>query len=193
MPHTANPVAQHHRRPPKVDRPKLMDNIGEESWNAFSQDWEMFVRANSIHEDDKVIQLFSCCDAELKAKVTASCNDVFTKSVRELLTLLKDLAVIPVAVSVKRTELLQMHQDAGENIKNFLSRVKGKAINCGFRVECTHAHAAPAGQNVPPEHVFVNYTDEMLRHVILNGLYDDDIRCDVFSTSELDGMDIKWL
>ena len=36
--------------------------------------------------------------------------------------------------------------------------------------------------------MYVDYTDEMIRHVILNGLYDDDIRRDVFSEANLDSM-----
>ena len=101
------------------------------------------------------------------------------------MTLLKSLAV---AVSVKRNELLQMHQDSGETIRNFLLRVKGKAVTCKFKIKCTHLHAVPAGQAEAPPNVYVDYTDEMIRHVILNGLYDDDIRTDIFSEAGLDTM-----
>ena len=38
--------------------------------------------------------------------------------------------MIPVVVSVKQNELLQMHQDSGEGMRNFLLRVKGKAVTC---------------------------------------------------------------
>ena len=34
----------------------------------------------------------------------------------------------------------------------------------------------------------MDYTDEMIRHVILNGLYDDDIKRDIFSEANLDSM-----
>ena len=40
------------------------------------------------------------------------------------------------------------------------------------------------------ENVYVDYTNEMIRHVILNGLYDDEIRRDVFVHSNLESMDI---
>ena len=76
-------------RPPKVDRPRLVDTIGEETWNSFKQDWEMFIRANDVEVADQSIQLFSCCDTELKAKVTAICPDIFSKTVSEILILLK--------------------------------------------------------------------------------------------------------
>ena len=69
--HVASSHSSHqpiqHRPPPKVDRPHLTDNTGEENWNAFQQDWTMFIRANAVGVDDQAIQLFSCCDTELKA------------------------------------------------------------------------------------------------------------------------------
>ena len=169
------------RRPPKVDRPRLTDNIDDVGWNAFRQDWETFVRANNVADADQSIQLFSCCDGDLKTKVTSICPDVYAKTLTDLMTLLKGLAVIPVAVSVKTNELLQMQQDAGEAIRAFHARVKGKAATCRFQVKCSHQHQ-PEGE------VNVNYTDEMIRHVILNGLYDDDIRRDMFSMTEVDDM-----
>ena len=88
--------------------------------------------------------------------------------------------MIPVAGSVKRNKPLQMHQDAGETVRTFLSRVKGKVVTCRSAVECTHAHRAANDQTEPPSHVYVDYMNEMIRHVILNGLHDDDIRRDVF-------------
>ena len=183
---------QQHRRPPKVDRPLLNDTIGEEAWNAFQQDWTMFIRANDVVIEDQSIQLFSCCDTTLKAKLTASCQDVFSKPVTDLMSLLKTIAVIPVAVSVKRNELLQMHQEAGEVIRNFLLHVKGKAGTCKFRIKCPHLHAATADQ-ARNHDVYVDYTDEMIRHIILNGLYDDDIKRDIFSELGLDIMAVTDL
>ena len=41
------------------------------------------------------------------------------------------------AISVQRTELSKMQQGHGEPIRSFYCRVRGKAINCKFQVECT--------------------------------------------------------
>ena len=179
--HSAGSVQQ--RRPPKVDRPQLADDINEEAWNAFQYSWTMFVQANGIADADKAVQLYSCCSTALKSKVTAIHHDILTKAPNEVLALLKTLTVIPVAVSVKRNELLQMTQDAGETIRTFFSRLNAKAVTCRFKVECTHAHADGA-----PARVFVDYTSEMIRHVVLNGLYDDEIRRDIFGHCDLDDM-----
>ena len=48
---------------------------------------------------------------------------------------------------------------------------------------------SPAEAYIRPNgNLYVDYTDEMIRHVILNGLYDDDIRRDVFSHANVDSM-----
>ena len=121
------------RRTPKVDRPLLKDNISEETWNAFKQSWDIFVRGNDVAVVDRTVQLYSSCDMGLKTKLTAMHQNILDQPVDEVLKLLKDITVTPVALTVKRNELLQMQQDAGEKIRTFYSRVKGKAITCKFR------------------------------------------------------------
>ena len=188
----AAPGAQS-RRTPKVDRPPLKDNITEETWNAFIQSWEIFVKGNGVTTDaDLAVQLYSCCDMSLKAKLTAVHQNILSEKIDDILALLKSMTVTPVAKTVKRNELLQMQQDAGETIRTYLSRVKGKAVTCGLRKECTHVHGAGANGQVP-QHVYVDYTDEWIRHVILNGLHDDEIRRDIFGQSNLDTMNLDDL
>ena len=93
--------------------------------------------------------------------------------------MLKHLAVVPIAASVRINELLQMHQNSGESIRSYHSRVTGKATTCRFRVACNHVHV-PAGATL------VDYTPQMIRHVLLNGMYDSDIQREIFSIGDLD-------
>ena len=181
--HTSTPAPQqqHPRRPLKVERPQLADNLTEVGWNSFLQDWETFVRANQIDNDDKAIQLFSCCDGELKGKVTSICPNVYTKTVDDLMAALKSLAVIPIASTVKINELLQMHQHAGELVRAYYSRVKGQASICNFRIKCTHAHTAQGD-------VYMDYTCKMIRHVLLNGLYDESIAREITSLANVEDL-----
>ena len=169
------------RRGPKVDRPQLTDSINEVTWNAFMQDWNTFVRANHIEDIDKSIQLLSCCDGDLKGKVASICPDAYTKTAEELLVIVKRLAVIPVAVTVKRNELWSMRQNSGEPVRAFHSRVKGMADICKFLIPCNHQHD-------PAEDVMIDYSGEMVKHVILQGLYDEDIRREISCLSEVDNL-----
>ena len=142
--HTTTHTSGTRRRGPKVDRPPLRDNLDEVGWNTFLQNWQMFVRANDVEGADQPTQLMWCCDASLKSKVTAICPDVDTKPIAEVLATLKKIADIPVAVTVKRIELLQMTQDAEEKVRSFHSRIQGKAMTCGFKIKCHHTHATNA-------------------------------------------------
>ena len=146
----------------------------------------MFIRANNIPETDQSIHLLACCDGVLKGKVTATCPEPYTKPIIDLHALLKTLAVIPVAVVVKRNELLAMHQHAGEKIRAYHSRLKAQADICRFRVQCPHAHPADGD-------VWVDYTNEMIHHVLLNGLYDNEIKIDICGVSGLDTLSVADL
>ena len=112
----------------------MVDNLTEESWNAFKQSWNIFVQVNGVSLADQSAQLFSCCDSQLTAKVTAIESDILNKNFDSMLEVLKNLAVIPVAISVKRNDLLRMHQGAGELIRSYHSRIMGKAITCNFKI-----------------------------------------------------------
>ena len=81
---------------------------------------------------------------------------------------MKSLAVIPVARGVNRAELFQMSQSNDEPIRTFAARVRGKAETCGFTTKCKCGHDA-------------EYTEEVIRDVLLAGIADVDIRRDALS------------
>ena len=177
------------RRAPRVERPLLTDNISEENWNGFLKGWKIFVQANGVVAGDQPIHLFACCDNDLRAKVTCTNENVLESSVDQMLELFHSLAVVPVAISVQRSELLQIPQSPGESIRTFFSRVRGKAVTCRFQLECKEAHAGVD----PNRHVYVNYANEIIRHVLIAGLYDEDIKRDVFGVIDVDKMALNDL
>lgn len=85
---------------------------------------------------------------------------------------MRSLAVIPVATSVLRTELLQLRQERNEPFRAFTVRVHGKAETCAFttKFECAKN---------------VDYTDHAIRDVLLNGISDPDIRREVLGTKDV--------
>ena len=190
------PQQQDTRRGPKVDRPEISDDIEEEEWNTFAQNWKIYVQANRIDNADIAAHLYSCCKPTLKSKLNAVHQNFLDKPTDELLPLLKNLTVIPIPRTVKQNQLLQMKQDASESIRTFFSRVKAKARTCSFRKKCDHPHVAPdeeaAAVPAVPE-VYVDYTDEMIIHVVMNGLYDEEILRDVSGDSRIDTMEVNEL
>ena len=89
----------------------------------------------------------------------------------DLLLALKKLAVIPVAMCVRRSEL---QQDHGETARLYYSRVKGKADTCGFQVKCKQT-GCPGGN--------VDYTDDMIKTILTTGLSDPGIQREVLGWS----------
>ena len=85
---------------------------------------------------------------------------------------MRSLAVIPIATGVLRTELLQLQQERDEPFRAFGAKVREKAETCEFTAECE------CGKEV-------DYTNHSIRDVLLNGIYDPDIRREVLGTKNI--------
>ena len=85
---------------------------------------------------------------------------------------MRQLAVIPVATGVLRSDLMQMRQLRDEPFRAFAARVRGKADTCAFIVNCTRG-------------LKVNYTDHMIRSTLLNDIADDEIRREILGSANV--------
>ena len=47
------------------------------------------------------------------------------------------MALIPVAISVCRADVLHAKEDQGENLRVFYAKVGGRAATCSYLVKCT--------------------------------------------------------
>ena len=147
----------------------------------------MFVMANGVSTADQPVHLFACCDPDLQAKVTATDDNILSSNIDEMLKLLRSLSVVPVAINVQRSELLRMQQQPGEAIRTFFSRVRGKAITCRLQLECAEEHTGE------PRCVSVNYTNDIIKHVVIAGIYNEDVRRDVYGIQDADTMSVHNL
>ena len=172
--HNAAPVTA--PRGPKLNRPTIDMGVEEETWNAFIRRWETFKLGSGISEDAAPVQLFQCASEALGDLLLKADPRLTTKSTADVIKAMKQLAVIPVARGVTRAELLQMKQACDEPVRTFAARVRGKAETCGFvaSVPCTCG-----------ESVLCDYTEEVIRDVILAGLADLDIRREALSTADI--------
>ena len=161
------------RKAPTIPPPKVTTSIYEDQWDVFTREWSLYKETVSMPADRISVYLLSCCSQDLKSSVERADPAVTTKAESEVLAAIKRHAVISVAVSVLRTELLVMKQDHGENVLAFASRALGKARNCRLTVRCPHESN-------------VDYSEEMVKQVVLAGMYDDEIRRKVLSTASID-------
>ena len=165
-------------RAPTLPQPKLAGQVAEEKYAEFLKEWTQFKTSAGLAPAQIPLYLLSSCESSLKADIQAAVANITELSEEQVLVHMKQHAVITREKSSLLIELMGMKQDQDEPARKFLSRVQAIARNCGLSKPC-HVDGC-AAQNANNH---VNYTDEMVKAVILNGLYDMETRRDVLGTS----------
>ena len=167
---------------PKLNRPSIDAGVDEEAWNAFIRRWETFKIGSGISAGAAPSQFFQCTSDNLGDLILKADPEVISKPINDVIEIVKSLAVIPIARGVKRAELLQMRQGDDEPIRTFAARVRGKAEICGFttNITCECGKICQA-----------NYTEEVIRDVLLSGLCDMDIRREALSSEDVKGKTVN--
>ena len=175
---TPAPVRQ---RAPKIERPKISRGSSEETWNSFFTRWTLFKRGTDMSPAEVVQQLFQCCDDDLGNAVLKTSPAAVEGTEEDLLAAIKQLAVVPVAISVRRTDFLSTHQDHGESVRSFFAKLKGKSATCPYTNYCS----------LPTCSHLNDFTDMIVKDVLVAGLIDEDIKKEVLGWSELDRKDVN--
>lgn len=157
---------------PKLDRPGVDVGISDEGWNVFVRRWNVFLAGSGIGATRAPFQLFQCAGPELGDSLLKADPDAASGTVDDLLAAMRSLAVIPVATCVRRTELLQLRQERDETFRAFAARVRGKAETCAYMTTCRCGLKA-------------DYTDHIIRDVLINGIYDSDIRLEALGITDI--------
>ena len=166
--HTAKPPATG----PKLDRPRIDTGITPEEWNIFKLRWDVFVNGSGFDPTASSSQLFQCASEELGNSLLKADPSITSKPTADLMKAMKTLAVVAVATGVIRAELVQMKQDRGETFRTFAARVRGKAETCSYTTKCSCNST-------------VNFTDIIVRDVLIAGISDLDIRRDILGTDAI--------
>ena len=169
------------QKPPKLDRPHIGLDASEETWNSFITRWKMFTESSELTPQETVRQLFHCCEEDLGDKVLKGHPDAVSGDAQQLLEVIKKLAVVPVAVSVRRAELLSTRQDHGENIRSYVAKLQGKAATCNYSMVCSKSDCTQIN----------NFTDTIVKDVVVAGLVDDEIKKEVLGWADLDDKNIE--
>ena len=173
---TAPQQAAVKQKAPKILRPNITKGSTEENWNSFIARWGMFKRGTALAATEICQQLFSCCDEELGNDLIRQNNDILNSTEQVLMETIKKLAVTPVAVSVRRSDLLALRQADGENVRSFHARIKGKAATCAYSITCSSSTCTQV----------VDFTDIIIKDVLISGLSDEEIKIEVFGWHDLD-------
>ena len=161
---------------PKLDRPMIEAGASMEEWNLFTRKWKIFKDGSHIDDKDASHHLFQCADGQLGDALLKTDPDIVSKDVDAVLQAMKKLSVIPIATGILRAELLEMKQLRDEPFRKFASRVRGKAEICEYTIDVTCSCTRINN---------VNFTDHIMRDVLLAGIYDADIRREMFGIDQL--------
>ena len=101
-------------RGPKLDRPKVKFGISLEDWNMFERRWNVFRAGSGIDAELAAPQLLQCADDMLGDAVLKVDPEITSQSLEIVIATMKELAVIPAATGVLRSELLDMKQKRDE-------------------------------------------------------------------------------
>ena len=114
----------HATRPsgPKLERPRIDIGIETETWNNFTRRWDTFYHGSNIDDRSAPRQLLQCASDSLCDMMLKSDPDIATKTLAEVMASMKSFAVIPIATSVLRAELMQLNQAADEQFRPFFGR-----------------------------------------------------------------------
>ena len=96
-------------------------------WNNFLRRWELFRAGSEIDDDAAPLQFFECVSERLGDMVLKADPAIVSRSLDVVITTVRRFAVVPVAISVMRAELLQLQQAPDEQFRAFSARVQGKA------------------------------------------------------------------
>ena len=97
---------------PPITRPTVKQDIDEEEWVTFVEEWNRFKRCTTIPQGSVADQLFQCCERSLGRLLIKENPEIISEGEEELLKAIKQMAVIHIATSVRRNNLLQSKQDA---------------------------------------------------------------------------------
>ena len=173
--------ATSHARAPKISRPSISKGSSEEIWNAFIARWNMFKNGTNLNAEEATQQLFQCCEEDLGNDILKSHPTSVSDTEDHLIEVIKRIAVIPVAISVKRADLLSIKQDHGESARSFFARINGKAATCAYSIDCPN----------PVCNFQADFTYSIVKDVLISGLYDDDMKKEALGFADLNTQTVQ--
>ena len=157
-------------RAPKANRPEVKQDITDEEWNIFLVEWERYKKCYTFAAGQLQEQLFQCCERALGTLLLRIEPDICTKNETDMLSSIKNMAVLHLAVTVRRTSLMTMKQARGQTCREFFALVRSAGAACEFRVKCPHACCEDETKTAKTD-----YTPCMVKDVFICGLDDAEI------------------
>ena len=120
---------------PKMDRPELTQDINDEEWQTFEAEWKRFKRCTEMVDGDIADQLIECCEKSLTRLLLKEDPNIIEAGEAALMGAMKRMAVLHVATTVRRTNLMRLKQDHGQTFREFNANVRAVAATCAYNVK----------------------------------------------------------
>ena len=169
------PNLHNYAKPEKLDRPTVAKGCTSEDWTYFTSLWASYKAATKLPTTDINVQLLACCDTDLRKDLHRTDKELEQKGEDAILLTIASLAVRRENVMVSRLALHGMTQDREEGVRNFAARLRGQANECKFVVRCPCANPRD-----------VDFTDQMIRDVLIRDLNDHDIQHEILGHEDQD-------
>jgi len=166
-----------------MDRPVLTQDISDEEWQTFEVEWKRFKRLTQIPDDSLADQLIECCEKSLSRLLLKENPSIVEAGEVALLCAMKKMAVLHVATTVRRTNLMTMKQEHGQTFREFNANVRAAAATCAYNVKCPHECCATKSE--------ADYTPLVVKDILISGIEDSEIRKDVLGMPDLDAKSDK--
>ena len=138
----ASTTVRSHNKPPPITRPEIRQDISAEEWYSVQEEWRRYKRITNLPEPDIADQLFQCCERSLARLLLKENPSVIEEGEKALIEAIKKMAVLQVAISVRRTKLLSTKQEHGQKFRDFFANVRATASTCEYTVPCPHTCCA---------------------------------------------------
>ena len=162
-----------HRKPEKFPRPEISIDKSTEDWHEFLVTWDQYKEEYQLSGRALIRQLYACCSEEMKTSLSRiTSGKQFEKTEKELLELMKQLAVRYQNPMVHVQEFLRQNQNQDEGVRHFLTRLRGVAARCNFSEKCENCDRD------------ISYSDSIIRFKLVAGLADSEIKEDILSLDE---------
>ena len=168
---------------PKIDRPELKQDISDEEWQSFEAEWRRFKRCTEMSRSEVPDQLFQCCERSLARLLLKEDPKIIESGEDALLDAMRKMAVLHVATTVRRTNLMSLRQEHGQTFREYFANVRAAAATCEYSVKCTNTCCNDKNP--------VDYTSMVVKDILISGIEDSDITKDVLAMPELDSRSDK--
>ena len=99
-------------------------------------EWKRYKRITKLLASEFADQLFQCCERPLARLLLKENPDFIEEGEQALTEAIKKMAVLQVAISVRRSKLLSTKQEPGQLFREFFANVPASASTCDYTIRC---------------------------------------------------------